>query len=159
MFILPRHLRAIISRRACCKYNYSHVCSRHLGSYPGPQYDSPRRIARLTFSPARPQSRDKRTITKSNVEDLAPAFPAVEPLPSKDDGLALPTVLLQARNNMRKFESCVLLTRVGGFYELYFEHADDFGPLMNLKVASKKAGDGHVSMVFAPSYFDMLSNT
>ena len=48
---------------------------------------------------------------------------------------------------MRKFESCVLLTRVGGFYELYFEHADEFGPLMNLKVGSKKAGDGHVSMV------------
>jgi hypothetical protein len=102
----------------------------------------------LSFSPARSQNRGKRTIAKSNVEDLAQAFPAVEPVPSKDAGLALPTVLLQARNNMRKFESCVLLTRVGGFYELYFEHADEFGPLMNLKVASKKAGDGHVSMVF-----------
>jgi DNA mismatch repair ATPase MutS len=39
---------------------------------------------------------------------------------------------------MQKFENCVLLTRVGGFYELYFEHAEQFGPLMNLKVGQKK---------------------
>jgi DNA mismatch repair ATPase MutS len=38
---------------------------------------------------------------------------------------------------MRKFENCVLLTRVGGFYELYFEQAEEFGPLLNIKVAQK----------------------
>lgn len=48
---------------------------------------------------------------------------------------------------MRKFENCVLLTRVGGFYELYFEHADDYGPLLNLKVATKKTNAGPVPMV------------
>lgn len=45
----------------------------------------------------------------------------------------------------------MLLTRVGGFYELYFEHADEFGPLLNLKVAQKKVGKApnnqYVSMV------------
>jgi len=46
-------------------------------------------------------------------------------------------VLKQARSNMLKFENCVLLTRVGGFYELYFEHADEIGPLLNLRVADK----------------------
>ena len=40
---------------------------------------------------------------------------ALDPL---DDGPAYPTVIQQARNNMRKFDSCVLLTRVGGFYEV-----------------------------------------
>jgi hypothetical protein len=34
------------------------------------------------------------------------------------DGPSYPTVVQQARNNMRKFENCVLLTRVGGFYEV-----------------------------------------
>jgi len=29
-----------------------------------------------------------------------------------------PTVVQQARDNMRKFENCVVLTRVGGFYEV-----------------------------------------
>ncbi len=33
------------------------------------------------------------------------------------DGPSYPTVVQQARNNMQKFENCVLLTRVGGFYE------------------------------------------
>jgi len=77
------------------------------------------------------------------IQDLTP----LEPLRLDDDAPAYPTVVLQARNNMRKFENCVLLTRVGGFYELYFEHADEFGPLLNLKVAQKKTIAGSVSMV------------
>lgn len=86
----------------------------------------------------------------------------------KDEGPAYPTVVQQARNNMRTFSNCVLLTRVGGFYEvcmldatmstncvmvltnvlkLYFEHAEKYGPLLNLKVAQKKTTAGPVSMV------------
>lgn len=60
---------------------------------------------------------------------------------------AYPTVVLQALSNMRKFENCVLLTRVGGFYELYFDQADEFGPLLNLKVAQKRTNAGPVPMV------------
>ena len=62
-------------------------------------------------------------------------------------GPAYPTVVLQARNNMRKYENCVLLTRVGSFYELYFGQADKYGPLLNLKVAQKKTAAGPVPMV------------
>jgi len=65
---------------------------------------------------------------------------ALDALPLEENIPSYPTVVLQARNNMRKFENCVLLTRVGGFYELYFEHADEFAPLLNLKVAQKKPG-------------------
>lgn len=40
----------------------------------------------------------------------------------KDEGSsAYPTVVQQARNNMRTFSDCVLLTRVGGFYEVCLE--------------------------------------
>ena len=78
----------------------------------------------------------------------------LEPLALEEQDPTLPTVLLQARSNMRKFENCVLLTRVGGFYELYFEHADEFGPLLNLKVAPKSTGPRSnpviVSMVRSP---------
>ncbi len=76
--------------------------------------------------------------------------PSPEPLPphqEEDNVPAYPTVVLQARRNMQKFDNCVLLTRVGGFYELYFEHADEFGPLLNLKVAQKKTSAGPVPMV------------
>jgi DNA mismatch repair ATPase MutS len=41
----------------------------------------------------------------------------------------------------------VLLTRVGGFYELYFDHAEEYGPLLNLKIAQKKTSAGPVPMV------------
>jgi DNA mismatch repair ATPase MutS len=63
------------------------------------------------------------------------------------DEPSYPTVVLQAKRNMEKFDNCVLLTRVGGFYELYFEHAEEYGPLLNLKVASKKTNAGPVPMV------------
>lgn len=67
------------------------------------------------------------------------------PLPEDDAGY--PTVVQQAKNNMQRFPRCVLLTRVGGFYELYFEHADEVGPLLGLKVARKKTSGGNVPMV------------
>jgi len=70
-----------------------------------------------------------------------------EPLIEEPDGPAYPTVVLQARRNMQKFDNCVLLTRVGGFYELYFEHAEEYGPLLNIKVAQKKTSAGAVPMV------------
>ncbi|KAI4257825.1 MAG: hypothetical protein LQ352_001475 [Teloschistes flavicans] len=55
---------------------------------------------------------------------------------------------------MRKFENCVLLTRVGSFYELYFEQAVEYGPLLNLKVAQKrsKAGTPSVPMAGFPFF-------
>ncbi|KJR83412.1 DNA mismatch repair protein Msh1 [Sporothrix schenckii 1099-18] len=67
-------------------------------------------------------------------------------------GPAYPTVILQARRNMHKFANCVLLTRVGGFYELYFEHAQEYGPLLNIKVASKKTNAGPVPMAGFPFF-------
>jgi len=63
-----------------------------------------------------------------------------------------PTVIQQARNNMQKFEHCVLLTRVGSFYELYFEHAEQYGPLLGLKVGSKKTSAGPVAMAGFPFF-------
>ena len=54
------------------------------------------------------------------LEDLPQG--ALEPMPDtadKDDqGPTYPTVVRQARNNMRKFDNCVVLTRVGSFYEV-----------------------------------------
>ncbi|MCJ1270814.1 DNA mismatch repair ATPase msh1 [Lobaria immixta] len=70
----------------------------------------------------------------------------------EQDGPAYPMMIQQARNNMRKFADCVLLTRVGGFYELYFEHANIYGPLLNIKVAQKKTVVGLVPMAGFPFF-------
>ncbi|KAI1810763.1 muts domain V [Poronia punctata] len=103
------------------------------------------------------QIRTKKTKSSFKLEDLPQGLIKLdpEPLPDipPDDGLpAYPTVVLQARRNMLKFENCVLLTRVGGFYELYFEHAEKYGPLLNLKVAYKKTNAGPVPMAGFPFF-------
>ncbi|OAR02319.1 hypothetical protein LLEC1_00440 [Akanthomyces lecanii] len=93
-------------------------------------------------------ARGKKTTTTVQLSDLPQGPVEASPLPLGDErhAPAYPTVVLQARRNMDKFGTCVLLTRVGGFYELYFEHADEFAPLLNLKLASKKTSAGPVAM-------------
>jgi hypothetical protein len=97
------------------------------------------------------QTRGKKTKTVVKLSDLPQGaiHAPLQPVETQPEEPAYPTVVLQARRNMQKFHNCVLLTRVGGFYELYFEHADEFGPLLNLKVAQKKTNAGPVSMVRA----------
>jgi len=96
---------------------------------------------------AQVQTRGKKTKTAAKLDELPQGVILAEPLPLEEDGPAYPTVVLQARRNMQTFDGCVLLTRVGGFYELYFEHAEEYGPLLNLKVAQKKTAAGPVPMV------------
>lgn len=158
MCVLQRRLPAVIPRGVSCITNRisfcTWVCSRHLTLCAGAHHESPRRssIAGLPYSPAHAQARGKTTKSSSKLQDVSQILSPLDPLSLKDEAPVLPTVLFQARNNMRKFENCILLTRVGGFYELYFEHADEFGPLLNLKVAQKKAGGRHISMAGFPFF-------
>lgn len=65
--------------------------------------------------------RGKRTTTlKAKQLPQGPIASDAAPLDNLDDdaGPAYPTVLQQVRNNMRKFPHCVILTRVGNFYEV-----------------------------------------
>ncbi|CAG8961028.1 hypothetical protein HYFRA_00002569 [Hymenoscyphus fraxineus] len=104
------------------------------------------------------QNRGAKRSSTANLLDieLPQGVIPLDPLPLEEATQTLPTVLLQAKNNIRKFQNCVLLTRVGGFYELYFEHADEFGPLLNLKVGRKKVGKApnhqYVSMAGFPFF-------
>ncbi|CAA9957476.1 DNA mismatch repair protein mutS [Pyrenophora teres f. maculata] len=91
------------------------------------------------------------------MEDMQQGVIDADALPPQDDSEPeYPPLLQQVRNNMLKFSHCVLVTRVGGFYELYFEHADEFAPLLNLKKSNKKAIKGSkkpaVPMAGFPAY-------
>ncbi|KAK3941558.1 muts protein 1 [Diplogelasinospora grovesii] len=121
------------------------------------------RLGRLTVGRELAHVRGKKTKTVVNLEDLPQGLlgassSSSDPLPppaaedENDGGPNYPTVVLQARRNMQKFDNCVLLTRVGGFYELYFEHAEEIGPLLNLKVAQKKTSAGPVPMAGFPFF-------
>ncbi|ODQ68127.1 hypothetical protein NADFUDRAFT_20105 [Nadsonia fulvescens var. elongata DSM 6958] len=61
------------------------------------------------------------------------------------------SLLEQVRYNMNTYENHVVLTRVGSFYELYYEHAEVYAPLLNIKLASKYLTKGRVAMAGFPS--------
>ena len=95
-----------------------------------------------------PERRGAKTKATVKIQDISTGAPEeLNPLATLQDGQSYPTVVQQARNNMRKYADCVLLTRVGSFYELYFEQASNYGPLLNLKVAQKVTAAGDVPMV------------
>lgn len=94
--------------------------------------------------------------TKVKLQDLPQGMISSDPLPEADPEpeptVSYPTVVQQARDNMRKFDGCVVLTRVGSFYELYFEQAHYWGSQLNLKVACKRTSAGPVAMAGFPFY-------
>lgn len=57
------------------------------------------------------------TVSLSELQNEAPG-PSNGPPGEDINGKTYPTVVLQALKNMEKHESCVLLTRVGSFYEV-----------------------------------------
>lgn len=114
------------------------------GSHGRSHVRQPKRMSRCF---PRVISRGARTKVTVKVEDLPQGSIPQDAVPLEHDTPTYPTVVLQARANMRKFDNCILLTRVGGFYELYFEQAEEVGPLLNLKVARKKTNAGSVPMV------------
>ena len=116
-------------------YPYSHGFSQ--GIAPKIQYRGAKSRATITLDEL-PQN----TVTAAQVK-----IPEIE-----DVGPAYPKVVQQARDNMQKHDKCVLLTKVGGFYELYFEHAEKYGPLLNLKLAQKKTAAGSVPMAGFPAH-------
>lgn len=75
---------------------------------------------------------------------------ADEPAEEPESTISYPTVIQQARDNMSKFPDCVVLTRVGNFYELYFHQAQYWGAQLNIKVASKRVGSKKTGSTAVP---------
>jgi DNA mismatch repair ATPase MutS len=76
----------------------------------------------------------------------------LEPLePLTDSVKRYPPVIAQALDNMTRLPSnCVLLTRIGGFYELLFSHAEQWASRLGLKLAKKRTVVGDVPMAGFP---------
>ncbi|EKM60914.1 uncharacterized protein PHACADRAFT_82590 [Phanerochaete carnosa HHB-10118-sp] len=53
-------------------------------------------------------------------------------------------------DNLAKFPHCILLTRVGQFYESYFSQAAEVARILNIKLASKRWGGERVPMCGFP---------
>ncbi|KIM48011.1 hypothetical protein M413DRAFT_61970, partial [Hebeloma cylindrosporum] len=48
--------------------------------------------------------------------------------------------------NLKRFPHCILLTRVGQFYESYFDQAHEVSRLLNIKLTSKKWSGSRIAM-------------
>lgn len=66
------------------------------------------------------------------------------------DWLSLPPSLRQVRKIMDIHKSNVVLTQMGSFYELYFEHATEYAPKLNISLTSKKYTHGNVPFAGFP---------
>ncbi|KAK2875642.1 hypothetical protein FQN49_001540 [Arthroderma sp. PD_2] len=100
--------------------------------------------------------RGAKTKSAARLKDLVQGpLETSQPLtPFIDDAPQYPTVVQGAKYNMQKFQNCVLLTRVGNFYELYLHQAEEYAALLNLKLAYKKTTGGSVPMAGFP-YFQL----
>lgn len=66
------------------------------------------------------QRRTTRTKTTTKIQNVPQGAIGASALPPQDDATPeYPPLLQEVRNNILKFSHCVLLTRVGGFYEVY----------------------------------------
>ena len=109
---------AIASVRSSVEQHYSRSF-RHNALRYGINTLALRHSLRFSVSPFA-QRRGLKSIVNSRMNDLPTkaTLSNNRPLQNGVDGLVYPTVVQQARNNMRQFDKCVLLTRVGNFYEV-----------------------------------------
>ncbi|KAJ3527347.1 hypothetical protein NMY22_g9818 [Coprinellus aureogranulatus] len=56
----------------------------------------------------------------------------------------------EIHDNLQHFPHCLLLTRVGQFYESYFDQAEEIARLLNIKLTSRKWGGTRVPMCGFP---------
>ncbi|WWD22390.1 hypothetical protein CI109_106881 [Kwoniella shandongensis] len=85
------------------------------------------------------------------IDRLAAPVPAPTPTDEEEDlrqaiaeGIIPNTPLAkEVYINWKRFPDCILLTRVGKFYESYFEPARQLSSILSIKLAFKKYGEGH----------------
>lgn len=94
----------------------------------------------------------RRTIVaiKSIPQGLLPAEPTQEVV--VEDEPIYSITIQQHRNNMLKYPDCVILTKLGNFYEMYFEQAEELAPLLGLKLAKKPTTRNREGFVYMAGF-------
>lgn len=77
-------------------------------------------------------------MSKRQVRDLLQGPLRAQPLaPSDKDELRQESLIDMVKGVMRRFPDCIVLTKVGKFYELYDIHAKRYAPRLGLRIAGK----------------------
>ena len=88
----------------------------------------------------------KSTKKKPTLDEKDDDFDAPRAKELGPKGQSWPPLAKDVLINMAKFPSCILLTRVGGFYESYFDQAPILASLVNIKLATRTWGGRTVAM-------------
>ncbi|KAJ7102187.1 muts domain V-domain-containing protein [Mycena belliarum] len=70
--------------------------------------------------------------------------------PSVDDAAPKASLGIEIHDNLQRFPHCILLTRVGKFYESYFDQANEVARLLNIKLASRRWDGGTIAFCGFP---------
>ncbi|GMM54451.1 mismatch repair ATPase [Maudiozyma humilis] len=92
----------------------------------------------------------KQLRSKINEQSQKSQQSTASPAKETHDLLSLPPSLRQVRKIMDIHKSNVVLTQMGSFYELYFEHATEYAPKLNISLTSKKYSYGNVPFAGFP---------
>ncbi|PPQ69068.1 hypothetical protein CVT25_004244 [Psilocybe cyanescens] len=103
----------------------------------------------IAAKPARKRRSIKNKPLSDTIDDDESQTPPKAPKVSK---ASKPTTFLsrQILSNLKRFPHCLLLTRVGQFYESYFDQAVEISHLLNIKLTSKKWNGDRVAMCGFP---------
>ncbi|SPO32077.1 related to MSH1 - DNA mismatch repair protein, mitochondrial [Ustilago trichophora] len=102
-------------------------------------------LSPLVPPPAR-KSRAKRSSSPSTV-----AQPSEAPPPAEEP-TRWPPLAQSVLDDMSRFPSTILLTRVGGFYESYFNQAPQLASILGIKLANRRWGGQDVPMAGFPVF-------
>ncbi|CAK5279975.1 unnamed protein product [Mycena citricolor] len=108
-------------------------------------------ISNSTQPESTPSGRRKMKTSTEGNDSVDPSEPPVrrkrkkvsedEPDPEIVSKVSLPREVL---DNLDRFPHCILLTRVGKFYESYFDQAYEVSKSLNIKLAFRKWGGGQI---------------
>nr|WJN24912.1 meiotic recombination protein [Sporisorium sorghi] len=95
--------------------------------------------------------------TKARTKTAAAHSPASSPKPSaapaaEEEPIRWPPLAQSVLDDMARFPSTILLTRVGGFYESYFSQAPQLASILGIKLANRRWGGQDVPMAGFPVF-------
>lgn len=108
-------------------------------------------ISKLTVVLGDKSSREEQanTIDTSSIP-LTSSKPGRKRVDQAKHAVSLPPSLQYVRDLMDHYKDHVVLTQMGSFYELYFEHASKYGPQLNLSLTEKTYFCGKVPFAGFP---------
>ncbi|KAF8167902.1 muts domain V-domain-containing protein [Crassisporium funariophilum] len=92
----------------------------------------------------------KRTLPEIDEDNEFLGYQPTDPLPATKITRSGSFLAQEIQANLKRYPHCLLLTRVGQFYESYFDQAVEISRLLNIKLTSRKLDGERIAMCGFP---------